>query len=73
MSTLEDDLKQYADEAFNKGDVKAGLKLIGEISGLITLNTSFYLSIDTSVNKKVFAESVVSEKTDDFNDFKKQL
>lgn len=37
MSKLEDDLARYADEAFTKGDVKAGLQLIGEISGMVAL------------------------------------
>lgn len=37
MSKLGDDLEKYADEAFTKGDVEAGLKLIGEISGIVAL------------------------------------
>ena len=37
MSKLGDDLEKYADEAFSKGDVKAGLKLIGEISGIVAI------------------------------------
>jgi hypothetical protein len=37
MSKLDQDLEKYADEAFNKHDVVAGLKLIGEISGMVAL------------------------------------
>jgi hypothetical protein len=37
MSALKDDLEKYADELFTKGDVKAGLKLISEIAGLVGL------------------------------------
>jgi len=37
MSKLDEDLSLYADEAFTKHDVKAGLKLISEILGIISL------------------------------------
>lgn len=37
MSQLDDDLERYANEAFTKGDIKAGLKLIGEITGIVGL------------------------------------
>lgn len=37
MSKLDDDLQLYANEAFTKGDVASGLKLIGEISGIVML------------------------------------
>ncbi|MGX9725982.1 MAG: hypothetical protein ACTFAK_01295 [Candidatus Electronema sp. VV] len=37
MSKLDDDLERYANEAFTKGDVKAGLKLLAEITGLVGL------------------------------------
>ncbi len=34
MSQLESDLKTYADEAWNRRDIKAGLKLLGELAGI---------------------------------------
>jgi len=37
MSKLDDDLERYANETFTKGDIKAGLKLISEITGLVGL------------------------------------
>lgn len=37
MAKLFEDIERYADETFNKGDIEAGLKLIGEISGIVTL------------------------------------
>lgn len=37
MGRLEDDLAEYAHETFTKGDIMAGLKLIGEISGIVML------------------------------------
>ena len=37
MSKLEDDLKQYADEVYTKRDLKAGIKLISEVVGLVAV------------------------------------
>ena len=37
MTTLDEDLKQYANEAFTNGDIMSGIKLIGEISGIVML------------------------------------
>ncbi len=37
MGTLNEDLQKYSDELFTKGDLKAGLKLVGEISGAIAI------------------------------------
>nr|WP_319570400.1 hypothetical protein [uncultured Draconibacterium sp.] len=37
MSQLSRDLERYADEAFNKKDLKAGFKLVGEITGIVAL------------------------------------
>lgn len=45
MAKLFEDIERYADEAFNKGDVEAGLKLIGEISGIVTLTAIAVVAI----------------------------
>jgi hypothetical protein len=37
MGNLDDDLRQYSDEFFTRGDLKAGFKLIGEITGAVGL------------------------------------
>ena len=37
MSELEKDLNYYYDEAFNKKDIKAGIQLLAEVTGMITL------------------------------------
>lgn len=37
MPNLDDDLARYADEAWNKRDIKAGLKLLAEVGGLVSL------------------------------------
>lgn len=37
MSQLEEDLEKYADEAFNKKDIKAAIKLVAEITGGISV------------------------------------
>ena len=37
MSKLSEDLDHYANEAYYRKDIKAGIRLIAEVSGLITL------------------------------------
>lgn len=37
MPNLEEDLAKYEEELFTKKDLKAGLKLLGELSGLVTI------------------------------------
>lgn len=39
MSQLANDLEKYYNEAYYRRDIKAGIKLIGEITGLISLVT----------------------------------
>ena len=45
MSKLEDDLSKYAGEVFEKGDVKAGIKLISEISGIVMLGGAVFTAL----------------------------
>jgi len=45
MSILEDDLQRYAHEAWTLGDVRAGLKLIAELSGIVGLAFICYTAI----------------------------
>ena len=42
MSKLDEDLEKYADEAWTHQDVKAGLKLIGELAGIAGLGVFAY-------------------------------
>ena len=37
MATLSEDLEKYADEVYTKKDVKAGLLLLGELAGLVSI------------------------------------
>lgn len=37
MSTLAEDLERYANEAYHKKDLKAGIRLIQEVVGLVTI------------------------------------
>ena len=37
MSDLFTDLETYADEAWTKKDIKAGLRIIGEVAGVATI------------------------------------
>jgi len=42
MSKLDEDLEKYANEAWTHQDVKAGLKLIGELAGIAGLGVFAY-------------------------------
>lgn len=47
MANLDQDLEKYASELYTKGDLSAGLKLAGEITGVIALG-GFALTVLTS-------------------------
>lgn len=47
MGTLVEDMATYADEVYTKRDLKAGIKLISEIAGLVAVG-GFLLAILTS-------------------------
>lgn len=43
MSQLDDDLREYASEVWNHHDVRAGLKLLAELGGIVTLGSFAYV------------------------------
>jgi hypothetical protein len=45
MSKLDEDLEKYADEVWNKHDIKAGLKLLTEIGGIFGLGVLAYTAM----------------------------
>lgn len=42
MSRLDDDIKKYAEEAWDHHDIGAGLKLLAELGGVATLGVFAY-------------------------------
>ncbi|MBK1986783.1 hypothetical protein A0J48_004365 [Sphaerospermopsis aphanizomenoides BCCUSP55] len=42
MSTLDEDLEKYANEAWNHHDIKAGFKLLAELGGIVGLGIFGY-------------------------------
>ncbi len=49
MSTLENDLSKYADEAWTHKDIRAGLKLLAELAGIAGLGIFGYTVITSWV------------------------
>ena len=49
MSTLEEDLKKYADEAWTYKDIKAGFKLLAELGGIVGLGILGYTIVTSWV------------------------
>ena len=49
MSQLDDDLEKYADEAWNHHDIRAGLKLLVELGGMVSLGVFAYVVLTSWV------------------------
>jgi hypothetical protein len=45
MSQLSEDLDRYSNELFKNGDLKAGLMLLGELSGMVTIGGLIFTAL----------------------------